>query len=358
MKLRKILFGLNILIAVPCLLVSLLPFLESGGFWFIGILGLVFPFFIAAQFLFFILWLLKRSRLILLPVITFILSWQQISATFAFRNRSGVADIRPDGTIRIMSWNVSRWDERNKEKRGGASYRKLMLDFIALQNTDILCLQEFFECYAPEYFEANIPALEKMGFKYHFFYPSSQVFEGKFKYGLIILSRFPIIQSGGLNKLPSAHSEGLAYADISISKRVLRIYTTHLESPGIRGEDYTQEQNIKLSGSLVSKLKRSYTLRNKQASILRKEMDRSPHPAILCANLDDVPNSYAYFETRGSLNDAFLKTGFGMGRTIRFISPTLRTDYIFLDSRFQLKQFERLIIPYSDHYPQVADFSF
>lgn len=355
---KKIMLGVNICLAIPYLLICFLPFLASGNAWFIAIMGLFFPFLFISQVLFSVFWMLNRTKWFILPLLLICISWQQISAVFAFNPSKEFMVIKPDESVRVMSWNVSRWDERNKEKRGGASYRRLMLDLIELQNADILCLQEFFECYSPEYFEENIPVLKKMGFTYHYFFPSSLVFEGKFQYGLAIFSRFPIAQSYGLNELPSIHSEGLAFADIKINNKIIRVYTTHLESPGIRAEDYTNEQNIIVSRSLVSKLKRSYSLRNRQASVLRREMNKSPYPSILCANLDDIPNSYAYFEAKGNLNDAFLKKGFGLGRTIRFISPTLRTDYIFLNKKFQVSQFTRLTVPYSDHFPLIVDFIF
>jgi endonuclease/exonuclease/phosphatase family metal-dependent hydrolase len=55
------------------------------------------------------------------------------------------------------------------------------------------------------------------------------------------------------------------------------------------------------------------------------------------------------------MQDAFLKKGSGIGRTFSSISPTLRIDYIFTDSHFKIKQFNRIVKNYSDHYMLVAD---
>ncbi len=55
------------------------------------------------------------------------------------------------------------------------------------------------------------------------------------------------------------------------------------------------------------------------------------------------------------MQDAFLKRGFGIGRTFSAISPTLRIDYIFADKRFRIDQFKRIVKNYSDHYMLVAD---
>ena len=58
---------------------------------------------------------------------------------------------------------------------------------------------------------------------------------------------------------------------------------------------------------------------------------------------------------RGDLQDAFLKKGFGIGRTFTGLSPTLRIDYIFTDHHFRIEQFTRLVKNLSDHYMIVAD---
>ena len=44
---------------------------------------------------------------------------------------------------------------------------------------------------------------------------------------------------------------------------------------------------------------------------------------IVTGDFNDVPNTYTYFTIRGKLQDAFLKQGFGIGRTYSGISPTL-----------------------------------
>ncbi len=358
MTFQKVVLSLTFLNSAVFLCVCLAPFLSSPSSWPIGMMGFGFPFLLIFQLLCLIFWAIRKSKWVLLPLLCMALGSKQISVVGSFHFFSKTITTKPENGIRVMSWNVSRWDERNKEKRGGASYRKLMFDLIEFQNVDILCVQEFFECYAPEQFEENIPALEKIGFKYHHFFPSSLVFEGKFQYGLAIFSRFPIVNTGEMNELPSTHSEGLAFADIVVNTQPVRIYNTHLESPGIREDDFSQQRTIKPSRSLLYKLKSSYALRNKQASLLKREMKKSPYPSILCANLGTVPNSFAYFEARQTMKDAFLEKGSGLGRTIRFISPTLRTDYIFLDRSFKVESFNRLIVPYSDHYPIISDFTF
>jgi endonuclease/exonuclease/phosphatase (EEP) superfamily protein YafD len=81
----------------------------------------------------------------------------------------------------------------------------------------------------------------------------------------------------------------------------------------------------------------------------------SPYPVLFGGDLNDVPNSYTYFTVRDDLQDAFLKKGFGIGRSFSGLSPTLRIDYIFTDDKFKVLQFNRLVKNLSDHYMIVAD---
>jgi endonuclease/exonuclease/phosphatase family metal-dependent hydrolase len=92
-----------------------------------------------------------------------------------------------------------------------------------------------------------------------------------------------------------------------------------------------------------------------QADIIDQVRNNSPYPVVLTGDLNDVPNSYTYFKVRGSFKDAFLEKGYGIGRTFRSLSPTLRIDYIFTDPRFSVVQFKREKKDYSDHYMIVTD---
>ena len=89
--------------------------------------------------------------------------------------------------------------------------------------------------------------------------------------------------------------------------------------------------------------------------MLFRSMSNSPYPTIICADLNDVPNSYSYATVRGDRQDAFLEKGSGIGRTFLGLSPTLRIDFVFADDRFEVCQFTRRKQKLSDHLMLVAD---
>jgi endonuclease/exonuclease/phosphatase family metal-dependent hydrolase len=316
-----------------------------------------YPFLLPITFILLLTWLLKKSKWWWFCLLSIGLSFNQLRVLIPIRWKTDFETVKSEKTIRILSWNISRWDERNKVQRGGVSYRPLMMDFIESTGADILCFQEFFECHDPLLFEANIPELKKRGYPYFAFHPSSELFNGKLQYGLAIFSRFPITKSNYLENTKGEHSEGLLIADITVNDTTIRVFNTHLETPGISKSDYTEQGEMKFSKSVLSKLKNSYYLRNVQAERTIDEVKRSPFPVILAADLGDVPNSYAYFTLRSDLQDAFLKKGYGLGTTLRHTSPTLRIDFLFFDQSIRVLQFNNITqIRYSDHYPLLADF--
>jgi len=141
------------------------------------------------------------------------------------------------------------------------------------------------------------------------------------------------------------------------------VFTTHLQSLQFTRHDYERIEKIKSvedsllanSKGILSKLKKGITYRSLQADIVHEVMGNSPHPYLICADLNDVPNSYTYFTVRGDLQDAFLKKGTGVGRSFTSLSPTLRIDYILANKELEVLQFKRITRKHSDHFMLVSD---
>jgi len=355
----KVLRGINILLVLITFPVALVPILNPSTFWFVAVLGILFPYLLAANLLFIIYWSIRKSRWFLISLITLMINAQQVFALVGFSFfKTNNLDEKSPGTLRVLSWNVSRWDETNKDSRGGVSYRPLMMDAIKTLAPDVLCLQEFFEPRTSDKFDKNIIALEKMGYTYHYFYPVSIIVSGEYSFGMTIFSRMPIIDSGKVSFGSTPHSEGLIYADIQTGMKVVRVYSVHMESFRMGKDSYTGNFNgnfLQQSSAIGSSIKSAYTYRTTQADIVRTEISKSPHPAIVAGNLGDVPNSYAYFTVKRDMQDAFLKRKAGFGKTFLYYLPTLRVDYILCDKRLGIDKFDMPEMVYSDHYPLVAD---
>lgn len=344
-------------------------FLHPGRWWLISLLGLIFPLLLLIVIGHFLFGLCFRScrRWALLSLAALLIGWPNIHTFFAFHRAAEFTLEKPPHALRVLTWNVRSWDEFITKKRDASGHRIKMLEFIGQQQADVVCLQEFFESHNPKEFASNIAYLrDQLHFPYYFFSRDYRRYDGVYEEGVAIFSKYPITdtlmlhytKSGGIRA-----TESLIATDLDVDGQTVRIFTTHLQSVLFRSKDFHDIEIIKnvddsilqASRSIIKKLRVAYRSRGNQAEQVRAELDQSPHPALICGDFNDVPNSYTYFTIRGHWQDAFNSKGFGIGRTYVHLSPTLRIDYIMADPRLPVLQCRKFSLPYSDHSPVMAD---
>ncbi|MBC7826230.1 MAG: endonuclease/exonuclease/phosphatase family protein [Chitinophagaceae bacterium] len=363
---RRLFIVLNILAAIFFLLACINMYIDPGEWWFIAILGLFFPFMIVVHLFFIIGWLFARSRWTLLSVIVLIIGYSNISALIGTTYNSEYDAVKKPYTIRVLSWNVHQFGFF-KNPKTGVALRRQILDYIKEQNPDVLCMQEFVKDRLPGKKLVTVFELMKdIGYPYSFVSEDYIQDKGEFTMGVAIFSKHPFIDSFRIKfkgNISSMSAESLLAVDISIDGKPIRIFTTHLQSNRIGSEEYVhvssrrgdRDSVLIASKSIAKKLRTAYRFRSEQADKVAAAMDASPHPEIVAGDFNDIPNSYTYFKVRKNRVDAFHEQGWGLGRTFSHISPTLRIDYIIADKRFEVMQFKRRLLPYSDHYPIIAD---
>jgi endonuclease/exonuclease/phosphatase family metal-dependent hydrolase len=350
----------NGVVALLFLAVCLIPYINVSHWWGISLLGLGFAALFLLLVLFIFFWAIVAPHYIFLSLLVLALGYKSIAVFFATNPPATFQYQKPPGTLRIVSWNVARFLELKRNRNAASLKRLKMLDLIKQQNADVLCFQEFFTSTDSVLYD-NIGTIKQMGYPYYYF-----CWDGdgdKQWFGQIIFSRLPIIDSGLIHYPPPSQNETLMHADLLFGHDTVRIYTTHLQSVKFKMEDYERFEEIKNrddsllqnSRSLFQKLKRGIILRAPQADLVKEQLSTSPYPFIITGDFNDVPNSYAYAKISNGLQDAFLKRGFGVGRTFNALSPTLRIDHILTTKDFDVLQFNRQVKPLSDHYMIIAD---
>ena len=363
---KKFFIVTNIAVAVAFLLVCCTSFLSPGRYWYIAVLGIGFPFIVLTLVLFLFFWLFFKSRWAILPLLTLLVGWTQVHALFGLHLFSSFKMKKPEDALRIMQWNVSRLDQMNL-KRPGGTFRQPIFDYIKKMDPDVLCMEEFLESNNPRAFSENIPYVTNaLQYPYHFFARDHRRLNGVYEHGVIIFSRYPILDTLRIRYSgpdSSKTGESLIHVDIEVKGQRIRVFATHLQSLRFDGSDYSAMKTIAKvedgvmdkSKGILKKFKLAYFLRSGQAELVRREKDASPYPTVLCGDFNDVPNSFTYSRIKGDDNDAFLASGFGIGRTYASLSPTLRIDYILTGKKLKVIQFKKAVLRYSDHYPLVAD---
>jgi len=372
---RHLFLLLNSLAVLLFLLACANSFLHPGRWWLISLLGLAFPYLLVLVIVFLLVALFMRlfRRWSLLSLAALLIGWSNIRHCLAMHpgtsyreDRQTMGSGQSGTTLRILTWNVRSFDDFVTRKRPPVRSRIQMLEFIGRQQADVLCLQEFYEPLTRHGLESNITYIQSQLHYPYYYFSRDYTHPGLYAAGVIIFSRFPIVDSSlHIFQRPNGlrTTESLISADILAGEDTIRVFTTHLQSVLFGSKEYRDLEIIKnvddsivdASRSIVRKLRDAFRHRADQAGEVRARLDSCPHPACITGDFNDVPNSYTYSTIRGNWQDAWLQRGFGIGRTFKNISPTLRIDYILASPEWSVVQCRKIITPWSDHNPVEAD---
>lgn len=262
-----------------------------------------------------------------------------------------------------MTWNVAQFNVMDDKEH--PTVKKQMFDIINEYEPDIACFQEMVAEDSTVKMHGHIDEfLDKLHFKNYFYsYNSKEDFWGYAHFGIIIFSKYPIINKQTVSWFPRDYNSIFQYVDIVKEGDTIRVFNIHLQSlrfsranlkyidkPSVEDKDA-----IKESKNIIVKFKTGFLKRQIQADRIKAEIDKSPYPVIVCGDFNDVPNSYAYHTIGANLQNAFVEKGGGLGRTFSGISPVLRIDNIFVDEKIDVQQFQLIKKKLSDHFPVIAD---
>lgn len=351
---------------------SLAPWLNPASWWFVGFAGLVYPYlFLALLVMMMCCVAFRRPRLAIAGLVAIILSIPNIGVIFGLHFGKKFEATKDSTQLRIMSWNVRRFTPYNKDYFDPRNNNlSTIVEEVVRYQPDILCLQEFYT--GPSKRRRNLELFrDSLRYPYVAF-ETPRGGAGKGGSGTVIFSRYPFARTYTYN-LPEAYAtaaEDPVAADVVMGSDTIRVITFHLQSYGFLNRDYedlykikTQEdQGLKASRNIFRKMQYAFSQRGIQADMIHKEVDRSPFPTVVCGDMNDVPNSYAYVTVRGEMNDAFLEKGAGLGKSFisgrsKFLTwlPTLRIDYIFTHPSLTVSQFRMVTRKLSDHRGLITD---
>ncbi|GAA4457267.1 endonuclease/exonuclease/phosphatase family protein [Rurimicrobium arvi] len=358
------LFLINLGVAAWLLLCRYASTTDPADVRYLGIISLSTVFALIVNALFFVVWLFSRKKWrSLLSLAVLGICFRMIPAVFGLNYFEQNNMLPQLGGLKVLTWNVHGLglydrpvDKRRPEK---------MFALIEEQQPDVLCMLEFYtnndgsNPKARKYFE-------HAGYKeYRFMYDND--LGAKIFIGNAIFSKYPL--SNFKETLIDEYIK-LMQCDVQLPHgQQVRLFVVHLQSFLLADKEKAMLEEAQKSAkklekqkaythTFLEKLNRAYQKRAPQAILTRAEIDKSPYPVVLCADLNDVPCSYTYTTIRGGLADAFAQKGKGLGRTYNMISPTLRIDYIFYsDSALKLIGYQSLKTPqFSDHNPVIANF--
>jgi endonuclease/exonuclease/phosphatase family metal-dependent hydrolase len=345
--LNIIVFVLNVALVAALLLSYASVYINPDVFYIPAFFGLAYPFILLGNILVIIWWIFRLNLKFLMSLGVIITGWSFVGRTFQV-NKKISADPK---ALKVISYNVMIFGlEKNQNSRDD------ILNLVADEQPDILCVQEFFNS---SNWTVNMEKKigELLHTKYRFFHNVGE--NGKnYKVGTIIYSKYPI-KGSGVVPYNMETSNSTIYIDIDVNGIAVRVFNVHLQSIKFQRADYeflktigdNREQTIKESKSIIARMRDAYVLRASQAKLVQEAIKQSPGKVIVCGDFNDAPVSYVYGKISDGLKDAFVESGTGLGRSYAGKFPSFRIDYIFGSQSFDMHGFEVIDKKYSDHYP-------
>lgn len=304
--------------------------------------GLFFPFIFAFNVLFFFLWLVFRKwKQMFITIIVFVICWKAIYIYFPIHTE--IKDI-PKRSIHILTYNVMHFGYCKKHTKN--DYNPI-IQYIADQNLDIICLQEFKN---KDKFSLSVVRKAFTTTPHYFILPC----------GVALFSRYSILS---VKKIPfKSISNGALIAELNINGKKVTLINCHLESNKISNKEKLNYYNL-LETPTVHNLKRfmhvmfykltpAFQMRAIQSTVISEIIKKNKNPyVIVCGDFNDTPISYTYHKIKGNLKDAFAENGCGMGISFNEKYFMFRIDYILFSNNIQSYRTMVGKLKKSDHYP-------
>lgn len=354
----------TIIAAFLYLLSCLTPYISPVYFWPMSFFALGFPYLAAGILLLFFIWIFVRRKIAWILLLVFLTGFRNLHSTVAFQLLPTGRAVKKENTLRILTWNVRSFDNPSIAADSANGIRRRMFTYLQQVNADVLCFQEFTE-HTGQDFLSNTKELIGLGYKY--FYKTNEMpryyFWGSFTSGTSIFSKVPIINSGKVMLGDTTYPEHLAWIDLLLQNRTVRIFSTHLKSINLFAQltdpnnkvVFHGDSNLVYTDTKLEKLKIFGVEHAKEAAIVKEQLDKSPYPLMYCADMNSVPASYAYFTVAKNLQDAFLMQGRGLGTTLDSLPSTLRIDFLLTSKLLSVEYYHKDELHLSDHFPQYID---
>ena len=281
-KVIKALRWANLLLILTTFLAYLSPYVHPGTFGIFSFFGVAYPWLLLCNLLFVFFWLLRKDRYLLFSLICIIMGWGHFTRFVGINFGSG--EVGANYTT-VISYNIQylsslRTGTNQARTAKTAAFHQLLKE----QQPHIFCVQEAGSINI-EFLNDALPLLHHYSV------------EGK---GTAIYSTYPIINQGVVEFGTKVNA--CLWADVKVDQSIYRIYSIHLQSNKvsrladqvIQDGDLQRRQTWTDIGGMISRVKKATVIRAQQAELVAAHIAQSPHPVIVCGDLNDTPQSYSY----------------------------------------------------------------
>jgi len=332
----------NIIVALLLAGSYLVSYVSPEQLWYPVFLGLSYPYLLLANIVFVVFWMFAKWKYAFLSLFVIM---SGINYHHNYIQLLSKPHYKGDDGINLLSFNVHHFYSYLENENPGFN----VIDFIASHEADIICLQETKLQQTGELnpikLKSRLPNINHCQLAH----------QSKWN-GPVTFTKYPIVNMGEIRFEDSGNM--VMYTDIVIEKDTIRVYNCHLQSFGIKTNEYSVIDTLGLEHRKIEeikligwKMRDAYIKRARQANVLHEHIKECNYPVIVCGDFNDTPLSYTYKVVGDGLIDAFVESGGGISNTYRGKLPPFRIDYIFYSDYFEGFNYKKHNVEYSDHLP-------
>ena len=320
-----------------------------------ALLGLAFPIFVVATLLLMLILLWLYPKYASVPFVAMLLSIPGLWLYTPINRGNNRLDTNRD-SFSILSYNTFYFEDKELRATGEKATYNRTLQNIINSNADIVVLQE-----------ANVRIKENT--RHHFTHKQIEQINKQYPYQINknsgrVMSKYPLRFIDELEHSQTAHT---LICEADIDGRKVTIFNNHLESIGLTKDDKqlyldltTQPDSINEKiGSVkifTNKFLKAFSQRAKQVAYIDSLARTIDGNIIMCGDINDTPNSYAYHVLKDGRNEAYNQLCSGPGFTYCADRMWVRIDHIFYEGDMQAQYMHIDKVYSSDHFPLYVEF--
>lgn len=317
------------------------------------LLGLALPISLIMSAGLFVFWVVQWRYWAWVSLVAILLNLKFLLAMFQFLPAKPANELNRSFTI--VTYNVHNFN--------GSAYREDVYrrvaaelgEYLGALGADIICMQEFTEI-KPFPIDSVAKAL---GMEF------AAVPKNREGLDLAVFSKYRISEASVLTLDDSKYSTGVSmFVDIDVPGGPVRVFNNHMQTTNVNATRQFFDRQVHARNAkgaiqaaiLISRIMNmNFKLRATQAERIRREIDASPYPVVVCGDMNDTPASYTYRTLRGDLVDGFKQVGKGYGYTFKEFKKLLRIDYVFYSGSIKGLDYRSDNKPWSDHKPVMME---
>lgn len=355
--LTRLLIWLNIFAIIGILLSYCATLINPAVFWPVSYFGLAYPFILLINFIFILIWIIRRKSYFILSTLAIISGIKPLSRTIGIHYKEKYVNT-DSATIKLMTYNCGAFQSRKDVERDITT--KDILKLVKTEQPDIIGLEEFFTRKKGKY--ALIDSIKKiLKTKEYQFTP---VKGNNFEFGGVALfSKFPIVEKGNIIFDSELSGNRCEWIDVKKDDQVFRVYAVHLASIRFQPEDYefideTKKDlgtDLHSTKRIIKRLKIAFVKRGNQVKEMKKHMASCKIPYVVMGDFNDTPCSYTLAQMTDGIKNGFKEKGKGLGVTYNGDFPNFQIDYILASNQFNFNSYRIINKDFSDHFPIRCD---